>query len=213
MSKSNGSSSDLILPRKAGEISPPEGLGLWAKWEIELKDGERIIERRAGPSHSFTKNFGKLIRGMFDYSSEINEVLTERGGVTYSVKVRSNATATSTGPLNTAASRIRFGNSSTALNSNQVDLQGTILSATFGAVTTTLTGSGESSTGTIFQSEGQVTNATGGSFTVEEMGLYSLLANESQVAQDTMLLRDLTGSVVVANTLTILGRWTFTLLV
>lgn len=206
----------LFLPPEAGLITSklpgPGGLGIWAKWEIELRDGDKLLSKREGPSHSFVRNFGKVMRGLFRYTDLVNESLTERLGSSYFVKIKTNATATGTGALNTAASRIRFGNSAAALDSTQVDLQGALL-GTFGAVTTSLTGSGESTTGTTFKCEGQITNITGSPFTVQEMGLYSLLANEAGVGQDTLLLRDLTGATIVADTLTILARWSFSILV
>lgn len=200
----------LALPKNAGKISGPEGLGMWAKWEIELRRGAKVLERREGPSHSFVKNFAKLWRGIFDFRDNTNESLTENGGSSYFPRIKTNGTTSGTDPLISAAARVRFGNSAAALASAQVALQGTVL-GTFGAITTSLTV--EDTTKTEFKSEGQVTNSTGNPFTVEEMGLFSQVDNETGAAQDTMMLRDLTGSVVVANGLTILGRWTFTLAV
>lgn len=207
-----GSDRKLILPVNSGKLVGPEGLGVWAKWEIEVRDGERILEKREGPSHSFVKNFGKLIRNFFDVRDNINEVLTERGGASFFPRVKSNPSCTGGDVrLISAAARIRFADSSAALNSNQTNLQGTILSLTYGAVTTSLIV--EDATKTEFKSEGQVTNITGGPVTVQEMGLFSQINSEAGVSQDTLTLRDLTGPVVVADGLTILGRWTFTLAV
>ena len=61
---------------------------------------------------------------------------------------------------------------------------------------------------------GQITNTTGSSFTVQEMGLFPELNDASAVAnRTTMMLRDLTGAVVVANGQTIIGTYTFTIAV
>lgn len=207
-----GADQKLILPERAGKLSGPEGLGMWAKWEVEIRDGDRLLEKREGPSHSFVKNFGKMMRGLFNQPDDVNESLTEFGGVGYPVREKSNAACTGNDqPMVPAAAKIRFGDSLTALSSNQFNLQGTILSLTFGAVTTSLIV--EDNVQTQFKSEGQVTNSTGGPFTVREMGLYSQVNSETNVVQDTLMLRDLTGAVVVADGLTILGRWTFTLAV
>jgi len=212
MDKIIGADKRLILPKDAGRLSGPEGMGVWAKWEIEIRDGSRLLDKREGPSHSFTKNFGKFIRNLFDIRDEVNESLVQLSGASYFPRIKSNP-ACSGGDVRAiaAAARIRFGNSSAALDSNQFDLQGTILSLTFGATTNSLIS--EDAVKTEFKSEGQVTNSTGGSFTVQEMGLYSQVNNEPGVSQDTLMLRDLTGAVVVADGLTILGRWTFTLAV
>lgn len=212
MDKIIGSGRQLIYPKEAGKLSGPEGMGVWAKWEVEVRDGSRLLEKMEGPSHSFTKNFGKFIRNLFDVRDNVNETLVDNSGASYFPRVKSNPSCTG-GDVRTiaAAAKIRFGNSTAALDSNQFDLQGTILSLTFGATTNSLIA--EDSVKTEFKSEGQVTNTTGGPFTVQEMGLYSQVNNEPAVSKDTLMLRDLTGAVVVADGLTILGRWTFTLAV
>lgn len=205
-------SGKLILPKNAGKLAGPEGLGVWAKWEVEVRDGARLLEKREGPSHSFVKNFGKFIRGMFEHVSDVNEVLTELGGAGFSVREKSNSfLAGNDDPPISSAAKIRFGTSAAALNSNQFHLQGTILSLTFGTVTTSLIV--EDNVQTQFKSEGQVTNSTGGPVTVNEMGLYMQMRSEANVSRDTLALRDLTGPIIVADGLTILGRWTFTLAV
>jgi hypothetical protein len=205
-------SGKLILPKNAGKLSGPEGLGLWAKWEVEIRDGARLLDKREGPSHSFTKNFGKMMRGLFDHRNDVNESLTDRAGAPFAVREKSNASCTGNDQtMCPSAAILRFGNSAAALDSNQFDLQGTILSLTFGATTTSLIV--EDNVQTQFKSEGQVVNTTGGPFTVQEMGLYGNVNAEALVLHDTLLLRDLTGPIIVANGLTILGRWTFTLAV
>lgn len=214
MNKIDDSASRLILPKDFDKpLRSPEGLGVWAKWGVELRDGDRLLDKREGPSHSFTKQFGKFIRGMFNHVDDVNETLTERGGASYLCRIKNSAgiTPSANSPIMSAASRIRFGASSAALDSNQFDLQGAILSSTFGAGTVTLIV--EDGVNTQFKVEATVVNTTGSPFTVEEMGLYAQVRSEGNVQEDTMFLRDLTGSIVVANTLTILGRWTFTIAV
>jgi hypothetical protein len=205
--------SGLLLPKNFAKLSDPKGLGMWAKWELEIRRGSEILEKKEGPSHSFVRNFGKIVFGMFDHQDDTHEVLTEIGGGSFSPRIKSAADVTGNDqPVAAAVSRIRFGNSSAALDSTQTHLQGTILASTFG--TMTFTQIAETSVHTQFRLDGQVTNNTGSSFTVEEMGMYARLYDKDDNSiKDTLVLRDLTGSTVVADTLTILGRWTFTLAV
>lgn len=202
----------LVLPKNAGKLAGPEGLGLWAKWELELRDGEKILDKREGAAHSFVKNWGKLIRGMFDVTDNTNETLTDSSGVTFSPRIKSGSGIASDGaPIIFSVGSMKFGNSNAALSAAQTELQGSILSAATAAIV--FTAITEDSTKTQFKCEGSVLN-TGGSFTVEEIGLYVNLRRASVNSNaQTLMLRDLTGSVVVAGGLTILGRYTFTLAV
>lgn len=199
----------LVLPRESGRISGPEGLGAWAKWELEILDGSKIVDKREGAAHSFVKNFGKLIRGMFDVRDTVNETLTDSSGVTFQPRIKSGPGITGDAqPVMAGSPGMKFGASAAALNANQINIQGAILVA---SASTIFTAIAETAVGTTFKCEASVLN-TGGSFTVEEIAIFINLRKAAvNVGTEVMMLRDLTGSVIVGAGLTILGRYTFTL--
>ena len=223
----------------------PAGMGVFAKTAIQIlnengvkalakadpKDRARIIARYATqfrnpitgkmvrkleqPCHSFTRQFGFWIRGMFQNAGatlNVNETLTDDTGATFLVRQKSSGLSGSA-PMVSTLAKIKFGNSSAALSTTQTNLQGTLLGPTTEAATV-VTLTVEDTTNTIFTVVGQITNGTGGSFTVQEMGLFPELNNDGNVGnKTTMFLRDLTGAVVVNNGQTIIGTYTFTIAV
>lgn len=221
----------VIPARKVGKKrlpAVPAGMGVFAKFNINVIDenGKKVkfrhpttgkmIKTLEGPSHSFTRNFGQMIRGFLqnlDTALNTNETLTDDTGASFLCRLKGNAGATGTVAIITGAAKIKFGNSSTALSTTQTNLQGTLLGLTTeAAVTVTLTT--EDSTNTIFTVTGQITNTTGSGFTVQEMGLFcELNDNTGATNKTTMVLRDLTGAVSVSAGQTIIGTYTFTIAV
>ena len=223
----------------------PAGMGVFAKTCIQIlnengvkalakakpEDRARIISRYATqfrnpitgkmvrkleqPCHSFTRNFGFWIRGLFQDAGatlNVNETLTDDTGATFLARQKASGLTGAAAAI-TGLAKMKFGNSSSALVTTQTNLQGTLLGPTTeAAVTVTLTV--EDSTNTIFTVVGQITNGTGGSFTVQEMGLFPEMTSDGNVTnKTTMMLRDLTGAVVVNNGQTIIGTYTFTIAV
>lgn len=222
----------LLLPSRTvnGIHIPavPAGMGIFAKWGIRMVDADgrpqafkspktgKLVEEVEAPVHSFTRNFGQWQRGYMqntDASVNINETLTDDTGATYLVRLKSNGSMTGVVSIITGLSKIKFGNSSTALSTTQTNLIGTLLGPTTeGTVTVTLVV--EDSTNTIFTVVGQVTNGSGGSFSVEEMGVFGEFNSSTATTNNTtMVLRDLTGTVAVPNGSTIIGTYTFTIAV
>jgi hypothetical protein len=202
---------NLILPTPGLAVLPaPDGNGIYAKWELEVRDGDKVVDRREGAVHSFVKNFGRSFLAMFDLATNVNPTLTDRTGASFQPRFKSTQSITfDTLAVFGGVPQIGFANSAAALDSNQFELQGTILTGLANATQSLIV---EDNVQTQFKVEGQVSNA-GGSFTVEEMGLYAIYRDYAGTLRTTLTLRDLTGSVVVGTGLTILGRWTFTLAV
>jgi len=218
-------------PRRIGKLrlpAVPAGLGVFAKWAVKIldKDGREVafrhpktgkmVKKLEGPSHSFNRNFGFFIRGFLqnlDTSLNLNETLTDDTGSTFLIRCKSITAMVGTIAIVSGLAKIKFGNSSAALSTTQFNLQGVLLGPTTeAAVVVALVV--EDSTNTIFTVTGQILNGTGGSFTVEEMGLFPELGSQAGGANNTtMMLRDLTGSVAVANGQTIIGQYTFTIAV
>ena len=221
----------LLMPSREidGKVIPatPAGMGVFAKTGIQIKNADgsiasfkhpvtgKMVEQLESPCHSFTRQFGLWVRNMFSNagsSLNVNETLTDDTGATFLTRIKGGSLSSNVACV-TGLAKIKFGNSSAALSTTQTNLQGTLLGPTTeAAVTVTLTI--EDSTNTIFTTVGQITNGTGGTFTVQEMGLFSEL-NDSTAGTNrtTMMLRDLTGAVVVNNGQTIIGTWTFTVAV
>jgi hypothetical protein len=208
----------------------PSGEGIFAKWAVRIVDKRgrtvpfrspvtgKMVKRLDSPVHSFTRNLAFLMRGFLqnlDASINVNETLTDDAGNPFISRIRSNSSISGSSAIVSATCKIKFGGSSAALDNTQFNLQGVLLGPTTEA-TCTITvaggGTGEDTTSTIFKVTGQITNGSGSSFTVREMGIFGELTSQSNVPNNTaMLLRDLTGDVVVGNTQTIIGEYTFTL--
>lgn len=205
----------------------PVGMGVFAKFAVKLldKDGKQIafrhpktgkmVKQIESPVHSFVRNFGFFIRGIFqnnDSTLNVNETLTDDTGASFQDRTKSAAYAGSIAIFSGLA-KMKFGNSSAALSTTQFDLQGILLGPTTEA-TVVVALVVEDSVQTIFTVTGQLTNGTGGTFTVEEMGLFPEMGDTTGVAnRTTMMLRDLTGSVPVNDGQTIIGEYTFTIAV
>ena len=219
-----------VFAKIAVQIIDEKGSALLAKCR-NPKDRARIIARHAvpfrspatgkmvkkheAPCHSFTRQFGFFTRGYMqnlDSALNQNETLTDDSGATYLVRLKGSGLTAATRMIS-ALAKIKFGNSSAALSTTQTNLQGVLLGPTTEAsVVVTLVV--EDSVNTIFTVVGQITNGTGGTFTVEEMGLFPEVQSAANVANNTtMFLRDLTGSVPVNNGQTIIGTYTFTIAV
>jgi hypothetical protein len=216
-------------PRKVGKVklpAIPAGMGVFAKFVVQVLNEKgnpvlfrspvtgRMVKKLEGPCHSFVRNFGLFQRGYMqnlDSALNVNETVTDSAGSPFVLRLK-GGTSGSIAQIS-ALAHIKFGNSSAALDSTQTNLQGTLLGpTTFGSVTVTLVQ--ENTVSTIFTVAGQVTNGTGGSFTVQEMGLFGQFgASDGTANHDCMILRDLTGAVVVANGQTIIGTYTFTIAV
>jgi hypothetical protein len=205
----------------------PAGMGVFAKFAIQImdKDGRivpfrnpltgKMVRKMERPVHSFTRNFGFFQRGFLsniDSAINQNETLTDDTGASFLCRLKSGLTAGSS-TIITGLAKMKFGNSSAALSNTQFNLQGTLLGPTTeAAVVVALVV--EDSVQTIFTCTGQITNGTGGSFTVQEMGLFPELTDSTGTTnRTTMMLRDLTGAVVVNNGQTIIGTYTFTIAV
>lgn len=218
-------------PRRVGNRripAIPVGMGVFAKFAVQVLDkaGKAVVFRHPktgkmvkkieGPSHSFTRAMAFFVRGFFqnlDSALNLNETLTTDAGATFLVRLKSLNTMTGSIAGVTGLAKIKFGNSSAALATTQTNLQGLLLGLTTeAAVIVTLIV--EDTVNTIFTVVGQITNTTGGPFTVQEMGIFPELNNTLGVTNNTtMFLRDLTGAVVVADTQTIVGTYTFTIAV
>jgi len=203
----------------------PAGAGIFAKWAVKVVDPNgkivsvehpetgKLVKSIEGPSHSFNRNFGFWIRGFMqnlDSALNTNETLTDDAGASFLCRLKYGTTAVA---CVTSLAKIKFGNSSAALSTTQTNLQGTLLGPTTeGTVVVALVV--EDTVQTIFTVTGQVTNGSGGSVTVQEMGLFPELTSQTGTpSQTTMMLRDLTGAVVVNNGQTIIGQYTFTIAV
>jgi hypothetical protein len=196
--------------------------GIYARWSIELRDDKgrpvpmgknkrgRDIWIKRGASHSFVQNYGLIIRDILqrlDADPNAKEQLTEDDGSFHLTRVKHPNVSNLT--FATGAGVMKFGAGSGARDATDFELQGAIMSSAEGIITFNLVQ--EVAASSIYEFEGQVTNNTGGLFTVEEMGIYAQLNSNLAVANVTTLIAsDLTGSTAVADTLTVLGRYTFT---
>jgi len=218
-------------PRRVGRRmipATPVGAGIFAKFAVQVLDKAgkaapfrhpktgKMVRKIEGPSHSFTRNLGLYMLAMYqnlDSALNANPTLTDDTGASFVARMVSGATLGGTIAMFTGVPKIKFGNSSAALLTTQFNLQGVLLGPTTEAATVT-TLVVEDTVQTIFTVVGQITNGTGGAFTVQEMGLFPEM-NDSAAATNktTMFLRDLTGAVVVNNGQTIIGTYTFTIAV
>lgn len=208
----------------------PVGMGVFAKYSVGILDADgrpvRVPHPKTGkrvtlveaPSHSFTRNFAQLIRGFLQNvdgvgTLNINETLTDDAGATFQCRLKGGSASTGTIAVVSGACKVKFGNSTAALSTTQFNLQGTLLGTTTEAACT-INLTVEDSANTVFTVQGQITNTTGSSFTVEEVGLFSELGSIGGAANNTtMVLRDLTGTFNVANNQTIIATYTFTIAV
>ena len=218
-------------PRRVGRRmipATPVGAGIFAKYAVQILDkagkavpfrhpkSGKMVRKIEGPSHSFTRNLGLYILAMyqnFDSALNQNPTLTDDTGASFVARMISAAALSGSFSLFTGVPKIKFGNSSAALSTTQFNLQGVLLGPTTEAATTPLL-IVEDTVQTIFTVTGQITNGSGGAFTVQEMGLVPEMNDSAGTAnKTTMFLRDLTGAIVVNNGQTIIGTYTFTIAV
>ena len=206
----------------------PIGWGVFAKFAIKVldKNGKpvafrhpktgKMVKKIESPVHSFTRNFGFFVRGCLqnnDSTINVNETLTDDTGASFQDRTKSAGAVVSNIAIVSGLAKMKFGDSSAALSTTQFNLQGVLLGPTTEA-TVVVALVVEDSVQTIFTVTGQITNGTGGAFTVEEMGLFAELGDTTGAAnRTTMILRDLTGSVLVNDGQTIIGEYTFTIAV
>lgn len=197
--------------------SPAERARIVARHAVAFKSPKtgKMVKVHEAPCHSFNRNFGFFIRGFMqnlDSALNLNETLTDDTGATFQTREKGGSLTAATRIISTLA-KIKFGSSNAALVTTQTNLQGVLLGPTTeAAVVVTLIV--EDTVNTIFTVVGQITNGTGGVFTVQEMGLFPELQSQANVANNTtMMLRDLTGAVNVNNGQTIIGTYTFTIAV
>lgn len=209
-----------VIPASAWGKRKPHSFGLWGRLEVEVWDGSRLMDKLekpidmkrafAGPAHSFLQNYGRIVRGFIKGETSVNESLTDSSGVAREARIVSGGLTGDNVPPVGQAGDIGFGNSNAALDSTQHELQGTILGKS--PVTTTIIV--EDSTQSQWKHEGQVTNTTGGTFNVQEIGLYANLRDAIVAGapiRQIMTMRDIVNPLVaVGDTLTVLGRYTFT---
>lgn len=210
--------------------------GMWGRLELEVWDGKKLKDlitiplkgaamagpkkcvdalaalaaKQGCPAHSFLQNYARLVRGFINGDSPVNESLTDSGGVARQARIVSGTLTGDNVPPVGAAGDIGFGNSNAALDSTQHELQGVILGKA-AVVTTVIV---EDATQSQWKHEGQVTNTTGGTFNVQEIGLYANMRDAivgGAPVRQIMTMRDIVNPLVaVGDTLTVLGRYTFT---
>ena len=163
--------------------------GVLARFEFDVTDQDgKVIAKQAGPSFSFLRNFGRVMRQIFIATSNTNDQVTDTGGVARFMAVMDTATG-SEAPI-ASAGQFRFGSSSAAVASDQFDVQ-TFLT---GAQTTTVSVSGLTETGSHiqFQIDGSIQNTSGGNWAVREMVLCANIHDGSTlgVTRQVAMLRD-----------------------
>lgn len=212
-----------VVSEKGSELlakvkNPADRARIISRYAVRFPDPKtgKLVRKIEGPSHSFTRNLGFWMRGIFqnlDSAVNLNETLTDDTGATFLTRTKSNVGSAGVISIISALAKIKFGSSNAALSTTQFNLQGVLLGPTTEAsVIVALVV--EDSTNTIFTVTGQILNGTGGSFNVEEVGLFPELGATTGTANNTtMMLRDLTGTVAVANGQTIIGQYTFTIAV
>lgn len=208
---------DLDLPKELLARIRGRGLGVWAKAELEVVDSAgKILDRRAGPSRSFLRNFGRFIRGYLSVVTTVNEDITDQTGVAQKPRLITGALSANGGGLsrviNPSAGFIRFGSGTAAVLSTDFNVQTPIATLADAVVTTTILV--EDNVQSQWQYQGSSPN-TGGSVTVNEVAIFgnlnSATANTFFAAAQ---LRDLISpGVVVGVGLTALGRYTITVAV
>lgn len=163
--------------------------GVLARFEFEVTDPDgKVIARQAGPSYSFLRNFGRMMRQIFIVTTNTNDQVTDTSGIARTMSVMDPNTG-SEAPI-ASAGQYRFGSSSAAVASDQFDVQ-TFLT---GAQTTTVSVSGVTETGSHiqFQVDGSIQNTSGGNWAVREMVLCANIHDGSTlgVTRQVAMLRD-----------------------
>lgn len=208
---------DVLVPAGLGvDLIRPESLfgGMWASLELDLLDRDgKLVERRAQPCRSFLRNYGRIARQMLRVlDTTINENVTDRGGTIRRMAVMDAETGINAneGPFSTTVGKLHFGDSSAAVLSTQVDLQGTEFLTGVNVTPSTLI---EDLVQHKYQYEGSILNNTGLSKTIREIILTTFIRRGDAAGQDheVTIMRDVVSpDVIVANGLTLVGRYKFT---
>lgn len=209
-----------------GSVSVPDGLavdlirpeslfgGMWASLELDLLDPDgKLVERRAQPCRSFLRNYGRIARQMLRLlDTSINDEVTDTGGTIRRMAVMDAqaGVSASEGPFSSTLGKLRFGDSSAAVLSTQNGLQGTQFLTGVNVSTSVLT---ENLVEYKYQYEGSLLNNTGISQTIREIILTTFMRRGDLVGQnnEVAIMRDVVSpDVIVANGLTLVGRYKFT---
>ncbi len=207
---------EMDLPKELLARIRSKGLGIWARAEFELRDGDRLVDQmRIAPSRSFLRNFGRFVRGMLSVVTTVNEDLADDAGVAQKPRIVTGALSSNGAPFSrvtSAAGFIRFGSGTAAVLSTDFNVQTPIATLADATVTTTVLV--EDGTQSQWKWEGSSPN-TGGSVTVNEIAMFCMLSKaNANTSFSTAILRDLISpGVVVGAGLTALGRYTITVAV
>jgi len=202
---------EWLLSRKKQIVAQPaRGLGIWAKTTIRVKDGDRVLVEHSHKCRSFLRNFGRFVRNLFDMPDNTLASIQDQTdvlGATRKLRLFSGYITGGNEAVVAAAGKIGFGDSLTAVDSGQTELQGTIL----GKGVVTYANITESSSSSQWSLTGSVVNS-GAPFTVREIALYGEMRDALVAGQirEIMYLRDLTTVTVVGTGLTIEGEYDFT---
>lgn len=198
------------------DLIRPESLfgGMWASLELDLLDPDgKLVERRAQPCRSFLRNYGRIARQMLRVlNTSINEEVTDIGGTIRRIAVMDSQTGVNNneGPFSSTLGKLRFGDSSTAVTSTQNNLVGTQFLTGVNVTSSVLI---EDLVQYKYQYEGSILNNTGISQTIREIILTAFLRRGDLAGQndEVAIMRDVVSpDVIVANGLTLVGRYKFT---
>jgi hypothetical protein len=198
----------ILLPKKS------KGLGVWCKFGISTLDEKgRILSHREGPSRSFVRNAGLIIRNILLVVSPVNEDLVDDTGVARKGRFISGLITSGAEPTVGAAGIMKFGSGVTPVASTDFNITTPIPALANATVTTAIIT--ESASQDQWTHTGQSTNSSGITVTVQEVGLFAQLNDAFAAAtlRTIMMLHDLSGAVPVANGITVQGVYTITVAV
>lgn len=163
--------------------------GVLARFEFDVTapDGE-VLSHIKGPSFSFLRNFGRFMRQIFIVTSNTNDQVTDTGGVARTISVMDTGSGNFSPIVPGATAQFRFGSSSTAVASDQYDVQTFITNAETPNTTTTVLI--EDGTQLQFQVDGAIQNTSGGAWSVAEMVLCAHIYDASNIDRQVAMLRD-----------------------
>lgn len=200
---------------------------MWVQCGIDIYEGGRFeqdprlglinvggkhVGGHIGPAKSFMRSWAiGFIRSLFYVPSDTPQQYTDDAGVARAHAMFEGLAGSGQG-VTAAPADFAFGDSNAAVSATHFNLQGSILgpATPSGPVTTTVIQ--EDAVARIFKVEGTVLN-TGGSFNVQEVGLFAHLHQGDLASQNrrSMFMRDVVSPLVtVGNGQTALGRYTFT---
>lgn len=207
----------VLVPKGLGaDLIRPESLfgGMWASLELDLLDPDgKLVERRAQPCRSFLRNYGRIVRQMLRVlDTTINDTVTDTGGTIRRLAVMDSETGVNAneGPFSTTVGKLHFADSSAAVDSTQNNIQGTEFLTGVNVTPSTLI---EDLVQHKYQYEGSILNNTGVSKTIREIVLTTFIRRGDAVGQnhEVAIMRDVVSpDVIVANGLTLVGRYKFT---